>query len=73
LIDAIAGQIQIHSTAKSVLLPQIKSGKLRALAVEGDERWPELPDVPTLSQADSTASRRRSGTASWLRRKRRRR
>jgi tripartite-type tricarboxylate transporter receptor subunit TctC len=51
LIDAIAGQIQIHSTAKSVLLPQIKSGKLRALAVEGDERWPELPDVPTLSQA----------------------
>ncbi len=51
LIDAIAGQIQIHSTAKSVLLPQIKSGKLRALAVEGDERWPELPDVPTLGQA----------------------
>jgi tripartite-type tricarboxylate transporter receptor subunit TctC len=51
LIDAIAGQIQIHSTAKSVLLPQIKSGKLRALAVQGDTRWPELPDVPTLSQA----------------------
>ena len=51
LIDAIAGQIQIHSTAKSVLLPQIKSGKLRALAVEGDTRWPELPDVPTLTEA----------------------
>jgi tripartite-type tricarboxylate transporter receptor subunit TctC len=51
LIDAIAGQIQIHSTAKSVLLPQIKAGKLRALAVQGDKRWPELPDVPTLSQA----------------------
>jgi tripartite-type tricarboxylate transporter receptor subunit TctC len=51
LTDVIAGQIQIHSTAKSVLLPQIQSGKLRALAVEGDERWPELPDVPTLSQA----------------------
>jgi tripartite-type tricarboxylate transporter receptor subunit TctC len=51
LIDAIAGQIQIHSTAKSVLLPQIKSGKLRALAVQGDKRWPELPDVPTLSEA----------------------
>jgi tripartite-type tricarboxylate transporter receptor subunit TctC len=51
LIDAIAGQIQIHSTAKSVLLPQIKAGKLRALAVEGDKRWPELPDVPTLTEA----------------------
>jgi tripartite-type tricarboxylate transporter receptor subunit TctC len=51
LIDAIAGQIQIHSTAKSVLLPQIKAGKLRALAVEGTARWPELPDVPTLTEA----------------------
>ena len=51
LIDVIAGQIQLHSTAKSVLLPQIQSGKLRALAVEGDQRWPELPDVPTLSEA----------------------
>jgi len=51
LTDAIAGQIQMHSTAKSVLLPQIKAGKLRALAVQGAKRWPELPDVPTLSEA----------------------
>jgi tripartite-type tricarboxylate transporter receptor subunit TctC len=51
LIDVLAGQIQMHSTAKSVLLPHIKAGKLRALAVEGSERWPELPDVPTLTEA----------------------
>ena len=51
LTDAIAGQIQMHSTAKSVLLPQIKAGKLRALAVQGAKRWPELPDVPTLAEA----------------------
>ena len=51
LTDAIGGQIQIHSTAKSVLLPQIKAGKLRPLAVEGVKRWPELPDVPTLTEA----------------------
>ena len=47
----LANQIQMHSTAKSVLLPHILSGKLRALAVEGDKRWPELPDVPTLTEA----------------------
>jgi tripartite-type tricarboxylate transporter receptor subunit TctC len=51
LTDAIAGQIQIHATAKSVILPQIQAGKLRALAVQGTKRWPELPDVPTLSEA----------------------
>ncbi len=51
LTDAIAGQIQMHSTAKSVLLPQVQSGKLRALAVQGTKRWPELPDVPTLTEA----------------------
>ena len=50
LTDVLAGQIQMHSTAKSVLLPHIQAGKLRALAVEGDKRWPELPDVPTLQE-----------------------
>jgi tripartite-type tricarboxylate transporter receptor subunit TctC len=51
LTDAIAGQIQMHTTAKSVILPQIQAGKLRALAVQGTKRWPELPDVPTLTEA----------------------
>ena len=51
LIDAIAGQIQMHATAKSVILPQIQAGKFRALAVQGASRWPELPDVPTLTEA----------------------
>jgi len=51
LTDAIAGQIQMHSTAKSVILPQIQAGKLRGLAVQGDKRWPELPNVPTLTEA----------------------
>jgi tripartite-type tricarboxylate transporter receptor subunit TctC len=32
---------------KSVLLPHIQSGKLKALAVTGDRRWPELSGVPT--------------------------
>lgn len=47
LADAIGNHIQVTSSAKSAILPLIKSGKLRALAVSSNERWPELPDVPT--------------------------
>jgi tripartite-type tricarboxylate transporter receptor subunit TctC len=32
-------------------MPYIKSGKFRALAVTGDKRTPELPDVPTMKEA----------------------
>jgi tripartite-type tricarboxylate transporter receptor subunit TctC len=46
--DLIAGQIDMTVNGKSVLLPQIQVGKLRALAVTAGERWSELPDVPTL-------------------------
>jgi tripartite-type tricarboxylate transporter receptor subunit TctC len=46
--DLIAGQIDMTVNGKSVLLPQIQAGKLRALAVTAGERWRELPDVPTL-------------------------
>jgi tripartite-type tricarboxylate transporter receptor subunit TctC len=50
MTDAISGQIQMHASAKVLLLPQIQAGKLRALAVASAERWPELPDVPTLRE-----------------------
>jgi tripartite-type tricarboxylate transporter receptor subunit TctC len=46
--DLLAGQIDMTINGKSVLLPHIQAGKLRALAVTGAQRWPDLPDVPTL-------------------------
>jgi tripartite-type tricarboxylate transporter receptor subunit TctC len=46
--DLIGGQIQMTVNGKSVLLPHIQAGKVRALAVSGAERWPEFADVPTL-------------------------
>ena len=49
--DLLGGQIQIGMTSKAVLLPLIQEGRLRALAVTSEVRWPELPDVPTLREA----------------------
>jgi tripartite-type tricarboxylate transporter receptor subunit TctC len=49
--DLLGGQIQIGMTSKAVLLPLIRDGKLRAMAVTAEARWPELPDVPTLREA----------------------
>ncbi len=51
IADVLGGQIQLHASAKSVLLPLIQAGRLRALAVTSAERWPELPDVPTLRES----------------------
>jgi tripartite-type tricarboxylate transporter receptor subunit TctC len=51
IADVLGNHIQVNASAKSVLLPLIKDGKLRALAVSSAERWPELPDAPTLHES----------------------
>ena len=51
ITDFLGGQIQLMSATKSVLLPFIRAGKMRALAVTSTKRWPELPDVPTMRES----------------------
>ncbi len=46
--DMIAGRVDVTCDNVSALLPHIKSGALRALAVTTPERLPVLPDVPTM-------------------------
>jgi tripartite-type tricarboxylate transporter receptor subunit TctC len=48
--DLIGGQTQLLIDAGTVLLPQIKGGKLKALAVTGSRRDPNLPDVATVRE-----------------------
>jgi tripartite-type tricarboxylate transporter receptor subunit TctC len=48
IADLVAGQIHMTINGKSVLLPHIQGGKVRALGVTTAERWAEMPDVPTL-------------------------
>ncbi len=50
-LDVIPGQVQMHLGAVSILLPHIKSGKVRALAVPSPKRSSLLPDVPTMAEA----------------------
>src|ERR1700731_4176263 len=42
---------QLSSGSLPPALPHIKAGTLRCLAVTGDTRWPDLPDVPTMEEA----------------------
>jgi tripartite-type tricarboxylate transporter receptor subunit TctC len=49
--DTLGGHLAMTVTNKSVLLPLIQKGQLRALAVTSPQRQPELPDVPTLAES----------------------
>jgi tripartite-type tricarboxylate transporter receptor subunit TctC len=47
----LGGSVQLSSGSLPPALPHIKAGTLRCLAVTGDQRWPEMPDVPTMVEA----------------------
>jgi tripartite-type tricarboxylate transporter receptor subunit TctC len=49
--DLIAGRLHMQYDALTLLVPLVKEGKLRALAVTTPTRWPDLPDVPTMREA----------------------
>src|SRR5215471_19338991 len=49
--DLLAGQVQVAIPGLAGMLGHIKTGKLRALAVTGATRAPQLPDVPTVIEA----------------------
>ena len=43
--------VDLGTLSISVAMPQIQSGNLTGLAVTGAERWPDLPDIPTVAEA----------------------
>ncbi len=51
LPNLIAGEVHAMIDTLPVLLTQIRAGKIRALAVTTPQRVPQLPDVPTLTEA----------------------
>lgn len=50
LQDLMGGQVPVAFNVISEVLPHIRAGKLRSLAVASPQRWAALPDVPTLME-----------------------
>jgi len=50
IADLLAGQIHAMLLSGPALIPQIKAGRLRALAVTTEQRWPSMPDLPAISE-----------------------
>jgi tripartite-type tricarboxylate transporter receptor subunit TctC len=48
--DMLAGQIQLFAGAPALLIPHVKAGKLKAIAVTSTKRIDDVPDVPTLAE-----------------------
>jgi tripartite-type tricarboxylate transporter receptor subunit TctC len=51
LLDVIGGTVNAMLVSTGLVAPQIASGKLTVLAVEGNKRSPLLPNVPTFTEA----------------------
>ena len=49
--DLLGGTVQLVIADQANLMPHVKSGKLRALAVASPQRSPNYPDLPTIAEA----------------------
>ena len=60
LQDLLAGQIQMQFD--QIVLPQVKSGRLRGLAMMNTTRWPGAPEIPSVNEFGYG----REGGSSWF-------
>ncbi len=51
LIDIIAGHVETGFVNILEAQPNVRSGRLRGLAVTSPARWPTIPDIPTVSES----------------------
>ena len=51
LTDLIGGQVMMFTADFAVMLPQIKGGKIRGLAVTSSKRSPAIPELPTVNES----------------------
>ena len=52
--DLIAGRVTLFTADLGVMLPQVRGGTVRALAVTSQQRTPQMPDLPTVDEAAGT-------------------
>jgi tripartite-type tricarboxylate transporter receptor subunit TctC len=51
LTDLLAGEVQLMFSSVVAILPHIKAGKLRAIAVTGAKRLASMPELPTIAES----------------------
>ena len=51
MTDLIGGQVNMFSADFAVMLPQVKGGKVRGLAVTSSQRSKSIPELPTVNEA----------------------
>jgi tripartite-type tricarboxylate transporter receptor subunit TctC len=51
LTDLLAGRVQVMFNSAVSILPQVRSGKLRALAMTAAKRSAAMPDLPTVAES----------------------
>ncbi|MEO7742039.1 MAG: tripartite tricarboxylate transporter substrate binding protein [Usitatibacter sp.] len=51
VLEIVGGQVNFAFVNAPLALPQVRAGKLRALAVTGAKRSPAMPDLPTMAEA----------------------
>lgn len=50
LTDMFSGQVAMAFDSVQTMMPHVKAGKLRALAITSEKRWPSSPEVPTMAE-----------------------
>jgi tripartite-type tricarboxylate transporter receptor subunit TctC len=51
VIDQIAGQVQLAFNTAIGVMPHVQSGRLKPLAISTKERFPPMPDLPSVAEA----------------------
>lgn len=51
LQDVVAGQVPVICNSLAFILPQVRAGRLRAIALAASTRHPQAPEVPTAQEA----------------------
>ncbi len=51
VIALVGGQVDLSFSTVAITLPQVKAGRIRALAVTSPQRHPAVPQLPTMAEA----------------------
>ncbi len=51
MVDLMSGRVQVMFSSAVAMLPHVKEGKVRAIAMTGAQRSSAIPDIPTVAEA----------------------